>query len=209
MPRNLMSPIVTLVVGEEGVEFHACENILCSLAFFRAAFQGGFREAEEKKITMPEDEPEIVAALIEFLYNGNYTYAFDPQTVERSDKTVGTTVLPIGNSRQGAFHVRVYAIASKYSCEPLVKAAVKNFIYILLQLKGIDVVRHWKTAYENGLFLSDWEDDAALAGFKKGLAKELKDLYAAHREEMDKTFAEYPVLGADFLRVAVCGSIGA
>lgn len=204
-----MSSVVTLVAGEQGVEFHACENALCTLPFFSAAFQGGFKEASEKRITMPEDDPEIVAALIEFLYNGTYTYAYDPQTTERSDKLVGTTVLPIGDTREGEFHVRVYAIASKYSCEPLVKAAVKNFIYISLQLKGMDIIRHWKTAYEHGLLLSDWEDDKALACFKTGLARFLKQLYLAHREEMDTTFEEYPALGADFLRVAVCSGMEA
>lgn len=224
-----MSPVVTLLVGEEGVEFHACENILCSLPFFHSAFQGSFREATEKKINMPEDEPEIVSALIEFLYNGNYTYAYDPRTTgrsdgsvgatelsvrtlvitEHSDRAVGKTVPPIGDLREGAFHVRVYALASKYNCQPLIKAAVKSFIYILLQLKDIDVVRHWKTAYGNGLYLSDWENDEGLAGFKKGLGKLLKDLYVVHRVEMDKTFAECPALGTDFLRIAVCSGAGA
>lgn len=208
MARNLMSPVVTLVVGDEGVTFHACESILCNLQFFRSAFQGAFREAIEKKILMPEDDPEIVAALIEFLYNGNYTYAYDPRTTEPSNRTIGTTIPPVGDLREGEFHVRVYAIASKYSCDSLIKAAAKSFIYILLQLKDIDVVRHWKTAYAHGLFLSDWEDDPGLAGFKKGLGKLLKDLYVAHREEMDKTFAECPELGTDFLRVAVCSGMG-
>lgn len=204
-----MSPIVTLVVGEEAVEFHACESILCSLPFFRAAFQGGFREAAEKKITMPEDEPETLAALIEFLYNGNYTYAYDPRTTKRSDSAVTTRVSPVADLPEGEFHVRVYATATKYSCQPLVKVAAKNFMYILLQLKDIDVVRYWKTAYENGLFISDWEDDDSLTGFRTGLGKLLKDLYVAHREEMDKTFAECPALGTDLLRVAVCYGLGA
>lgn len=208
MARNLMSPIVTLVVGEESVEFHACESILCNLPFFRSAFQGAFREAIDKKIKMPEDDPEIVSALIEFLYNGNYTYAYDPRTTERSSGTVGTTIPPIGDLREGEFHVRVYAIASKYSCDSLIKAATKSFIYILLQLKDIDVVRYWKTAYAHGLLLSDLEDDLGLAGFKKGLGKLLKDMYVAHREEMDKTFVECPELGTDFLRVAVCSGMG-
>lgn len=193
-----MSPIVTLVVGADHVEFHACESILCNLPFFRAAFKGGFREAAKKKIKMPEDEPAIVSSLIEFLYNDIYTYAYDPRT---------TVPPPPGDLREGAFHIRVYAIATKYSCQPLAKTAVINFIRILLKLKGIDVVKHWKTAYEHGLFLSDWEDDEGLAGFKKGLAKLLKDLYVAHREEMDKVFAECPALGTDFLRVAVCSGI--
>lgn len=226
MYRNLMSPVVTLLVGEEGVEFHACESIVCNLPFFRSAFQGGFKEATEKRISMPEDEPEIVSALIEFLYNGNYTYAYDPRTTGRSgstagatdppartlkqsDRAVGKTIPPIGGLKEGAFHVRVYALASKYNYQPLIKAAVKSFIYILLQLKGVDVVRHWKTAYGNGLYLSDWESDEGLAGFKKGLGELLKDLYVVHRVEMDKTFAEYPALGTDFLRVAVCSGAGA
>lgn len=202
-----MSPTVTLVAGEAGVEFNACESALCTLPFFRAAFQGGFREASEKKITMPEDDPEIVAALIEFLYNGQYTYTYDPQTTERSDRSVGATLLPVADAREGTFHARVYAIACKYSCEPLVKAAVKNFVYISLQLTDMDVIRHWKIAYENGLLLSDWEDEKSLVGFKRGLARQLKDLYLVHGDEMDKTFEEYPALGADFLRVAVCSGI--
>lgn len=199
-----MSPTITLVVGEKCVEFHACERILCNLPFFLAAFQGGFKEATEKKITMPEDEPEAVSALIEFLYNGNYTYAY-PRTTERSN----INGVPIADLREGAFHVRVYAIAGKYICEPLVKAAAKNFMTILQQLNGIDVIRYWKTAYDHGLFLSDWEDDEGLAGFKARLAKLLKQLYGDHREEMETTFAECPALSIDFLRVTVCTGIEA
>lgn len=195
-----MSPIVTIFVGPDSVEFHAYQDTLCRLPFFRAALQGEFREASEKKITMPEDEPEIISALIEFLYTGSYTYTYDPEATTVSETTEDT---PVSDLTEGSFHVSVYTVAFKYDCQLLVRAAVASFTHVLKQLNGISVIRLWKAAYAKGLFLSECENDGDLDEFKGGLAKLLKVLYETDREEMESTISEYPALSSDFLRLVV------
>lgn len=197
-PSNLISSTAILSIGADSVKFHVPQNILCTLPFFRAALQGEFREATEQKIEMPEDEPYNVAALIEFLYTNNYTYAYSPQQQTESNA-------PPRDLAEGSFHIGVYATAFKYDCQELVDASLTSFIGVLIKLNGIDVIRLWKAAYDQELLLSKVEDDDNLAEFRRGLVGLLKGLYASHREEMDKTSADYPALINDLLRLVVSG----
>ncbi|KAL0632101.1 hypothetical protein Q9L58_009033 [Maublancomyces gigas] len=197
--KQIMSPIIILRVGPDQTEFRAYEEILCSLPFFRAALQGSFREASEKAITMPEDDPEIIAALIEFLYTGSYTFAFTPPL------TGETPAVPSSDVAQGSFHVSVYAVASKYDCDKLVEGAVRNFVYVLKELKGMDVIELWKAAYAKGLGLGQFEGDGEMKGFVGGLAKLVAEAFAEHRGEMEGMVADYPELASDLLRIIAIG----
>lgn len=199
-----MSPIVILRIGPGNTEFRAYEDVLCRLPLFRAALQGGFKEAAEKTITMPEEEPETISALIEFLYTGSYTYTFKPQELGDTD---GSGDTPVSDVTQGSFHVAVYAVASKYDYQELVEGAVKNFTYVLKQLEGLDVIDLWKSAYVKGLYLSQFEVDEDLTGFMKGLQKLVGDVYRTHRDEMETMVSEYPALGSDLLRLVTTGGV--
>jgi len=66
------SPIVTLTVGREGRLFAAHEDVLCQAPFFEAACRGQFFEAQSKRISLPDEEPEIFSAVLEYLYKGDY-----------------------------------------------------------------------------------------------------------------------------------------
>lgn len=184
-----MSPVVTLHVGPDDVQFHASEATLCRLPFFRAALQGGFKEAAEKKITLPEDEPEVFSALLEYLYNGRYTVLHDDLTV--------------CDLAQGCFHVRVYAVASKYGFQPLVEVALKNFLFTLSKLAGIDILRLWKAAYENGLTVGLCTDGGRLAGFQQSLSTVLRGLYETDGDEFQSTVLDVPTLAYDLMRLLV------
>lgn len=191
-----MSPIITLLIGPDKVELRAYEAILCRLPFFRAALQGHFKEASEKAITMPEDTAEIIGALIEFLYTGSYTYAFKPL-----DPLAHPSDIPISDVTQGSFHVAVYAVASKYECAALVTGALKCFTLVLKQLSGLDVIALLKVAYRKGLRLLEFEADADLQAFMRGLPKLVRDAYETNHDEMESMVAEYPDLGSDLLRL--------
>lgn len=147
---------------------------------------------------MPEDDPETIGALIEFLYTGSYSYAFKAQETTDTDQEAD---IPAGNVTQGSFHVGVYSVASKYDCEALVNGSLKNFTYVMKQLAGIDVIELWKAAYVKGLYLTQFEGDVDLTVFMQALPKLVRDMYRAHREEMEAVVVEYPVLGSDLLRI--------
>lgn len=147
---------------------------------------------------MPEDEPQYVAALIEYLYTGGYTYVYSPPADVDSDA-------PPADLAEGSFHVGVYATASKYDCQPLVKESLTSFVGVLRQLKNIDVIRLWKTAYDQELVLATVDGDPNLVDFRKGLVALLKELYATQREEMTQTSADHPALINDLLDLVVSG----
>ncbi|EQB43520.1 hypothetical protein CGLO_17812 [Colletotrichum gloeosporioides Cg-14] len=66
------SPIVTLTVGREGRLFAAHEDVLFQSPFFEAACRGQFFEAQSKRIALPDEEPEVFSAILEYLYKGDY-----------------------------------------------------------------------------------------------------------------------------------------
>jgi hypothetical protein len=66
------SPIVTLTVGREGRLFAAHEDVLCQSPYFEAACRGRFFDAQSKRISLPDEEPEVFSAILEYLYKGDY-----------------------------------------------------------------------------------------------------------------------------------------
>ncbi|RMZ80232.1 hypothetical protein DV738_g2908, partial [Chaetothyriales sp. CBS 135597] len=68
----LTSPIVTFVVGVEQRLFAAHEDVLCRSPFFAATLKGKFLDDSTKKVNLPEEEPEILSCVLEFLYKGDY-----------------------------------------------------------------------------------------------------------------------------------------
>ncbi|KAL0634524.1 hypothetical protein Q9L58_006543 [Maublancomyces gigas] len=196
---HLMNPVITLSVGEEGVKYHVHEDTLCKLPFFKAALQGKFKEASEKAIAMPEDGPGSVAALIEFLYTGNYTYSYDPTKVQIPE---GSTI-PAGDFTEGLYHIGVYTVASKYDCKALSGMAVKNFSVVAVGLDNDGAFRLWKVAYSDGLRLSQCKESFAKYDSGGGLVSWAKWLFDNYGDGMEETFDEFPQLAGDLLRVAI------
>ncbi|KAL1953182.1 hypothetical protein VTO42DRAFT_3417 [Malbranchea cinnamomea] len=68
----LTGPIVTMVVGREQRLFAAHEDVLSISPFFRAALQDRLLEGSTKQLHLPEEEPETLSCVLEFLYKGDY-----------------------------------------------------------------------------------------------------------------------------------------
>jgi hypothetical protein len=69
------SPIVTLVVGRDGRLFAAHEDVLCQSPFFGAAVRNRLYNGQpqtSKRISLPDEEPEVFSAVLEYLYKGDY-----------------------------------------------------------------------------------------------------------------------------------------
>ncbi|CAD6441483.1 fb9c511d-125a-416a-99e0-912d3ab13f02 [Sclerotinia trifoliorum] len=72
MTPEVLDEIVTLYVGSKRKKYIVHKRILCDQSeFFDAGFNGGFKEATEGKMYLPEDDPIAVADLIEYLYRGS------------------------------------------------------------------------------------------------------------------------------------------
>ncbi|OJD39961.1 btb poz-like protein [Diplodia corticola] len=71
---KLTSAIITVVIGRDQRLFAAHEDVLCHSPFFQAALQGQFLDASpNKRIILPDEEPEIFSCVLEYLYKGDYT----------------------------------------------------------------------------------------------------------------------------------------
>ncbi|KAF2499049.1 hypothetical protein BU16DRAFT_614602 [Lophium mytilinum] len=63
--------IVTLKAGPEAVPFHIHEDLLCRHSqYFRGAFKGGFKEAEERTIALDDVTVASMRQFTQWLYNG-------------------------------------------------------------------------------------------------------------------------------------------
>jgi hypothetical protein len=68
---KLNSAIVTLAVGKDQRLFAAHEDVLARSPWFAEACRAQFFESQ-RCISLPDDEPEIFSAVLEFLYKGDY-----------------------------------------------------------------------------------------------------------------------------------------
>lgn len=106
---KLNSSIVTIQVGPDQRLFAAHEDVLSRSPFFAEACREQFFEPSGKRINLPDEEPEIISAVLEFLYKGDYTPRLlhdrkrntwsledatldggDPTMTPRSDRTTAT-----------------------------------------------------------------------------------------------------------------------
>lgn len=198
---HLMSPNITLCIGPNQVKLHANEDTLCQLPFFTAALRGNFKEATERVITMPEDNPCDVSALIEFISTGNYTCMYDPAS---SELCKGSTA-PVASLTEGLFHVDIHAIATKYDCPELAALAARNIQVVAAELDSLNALRVWQAAYSTGLRLPEGERNFEAYCDRRGLVGWVKCLFAEYPEEMREVMAECPTLGFDLFRISMEG----
>jgi hypothetical protein len=70
--RTLTSAIITICVGPEQRLFAAHEDVLCTAPFFAACCRGQFLESHSKRISLPDEQPEILSCVLEYMYKGDY-----------------------------------------------------------------------------------------------------------------------------------------
>jgi hypothetical protein len=137
---SLTSPIITLVVGHEKRLFAAHEDVLSRSPFFAAALKGQFLEASTKQVDLPDEEPEILSCILEYLYKGDYfprllhnkrRNSWELESAEIDHKTGGR-----GSSEAIMFHpgvggellrdTAVYCAAEKYGLEELKRLSLRK-----------------------------------------------------------------------------------
>ncbi|KAH8764714.1 hypothetical protein F5882DRAFT_17845 [Hyaloscypha sp. PMI_1271] len=135
MGSTLTSSIVTLVVGREQRLFAAHEDVLCTSPFFQAACRGQFMEAAAKRITLPDEEPEIFSSVLEYLYKGDYyprlvhnkrRNTWELETGEGGAGSVESTVYHHGVDGELLKDTVIYCTAEKYGLDELKRVALRK-----------------------------------------------------------------------------------
>jgi hypothetical protein len=132
---TLTSSIITLVVGREQRLFAAHEDVLCISPFFQAACRGQFMESESKRITLPDEEPEIFSSVLEYLYKGDYyprlihnkrRNTWELETGEGGTGSVESTVYHHGVDGELLKDTVIYCTAEKYGLDELKRVALRK-----------------------------------------------------------------------------------
>ncbi|KAK3329316.1 hypothetical protein B0H66DRAFT_596906 [Apodospora peruviana] len=131
---NSISAIVTLVIGQEQRIFAAHENVLRLSPFFQAVLQNQMMDSQNKKISLPDEEPEIFSSVLEYLYKGDYyprlihnkkrnSWELD-QSVE--DSRPESTIYHQGVDGELLKDTVIYCAAEKYGLEELKRVALRK-----------------------------------------------------------------------------------
>lgn len=202
MYSHLTAPLVTLYVGEIRIKYRVYEDTLYQLPFFRAALQGQFIEALDKAINMPEDDPEAVAALIQWLYTGKYTYG--PNRLQESTMILRAVPKePSENLLEALFHLEVCVVASKYDCTTLLTEAKIRYYKKQEELDDIDTFRICTALITSDLagFPLPRPNLTSVALYTKNVKKWVDRLFQEHRAEFYETLSKFPRLGVNLLMV--------
>ncbi|KAJ4261554.1 hypothetical protein NW762_006982 [Fusarium torreyae] len=136
MDNSMASPIVTLVVGSEQRLFAAHEDVLSNSPFFNHALRNGYMDPASKRISLPDEEPEIFSSVLEYLYKGDYTprlvhnkrrnsYELEAASEEQR-AAVESTVYHRGMDGDLLKDTVIYCAAEKYGLDELKKLSLRK-----------------------------------------------------------------------------------
>jgi hypothetical protein len=114
---------VTVLVGPHEMKWCLHENLLSGVSdFFRSAFNSGFKESVEGKITMPEDDPQAFELFVRWLYMRTLV----PQAVTSPATIANLLFRHVSNGAAACIHeaLHLYVLASKLLIEDLENACV-------------------------------------------------------------------------------------
>ena len=169
---------ITLVVGEgeEQTKLIVHKDVLCSASpFFQAACKPEWMKAEDKAITLPEDDPEAVKALVHWMYHDEI--CVDEKKANVNDANTEEEAM---RGVWGIF-VKLFVLGQKYQIPPLQNDAIDAIlVYVNTWSIELGVISY---AYENTSSGSPLrrllvrlvrldDDDLELMRFKNGLCQE-------------------------------------
>ncbi|KUI70247.1 hypothetical protein VM1G_06344 [Cytospora mali] len=128
-PSGNNSPIVTLVVGREARIFAAHEDVLAKSPVFANVLRSQYMEPSGKRITIPDEEPEVLSSVLEYLYKDDYSPRLihnkrrDTWEIESNDEAT------IFHQAAGAELLKdtvIYCAADKYRLDDLKRIALRK-----------------------------------------------------------------------------------
>ncbi|KAJ5692875.1 hypothetical protein N7462_002298 [Penicillium macrosclerotiorum] len=151
-----------MVVGSEQRLFAAHEDVLSTSLYFRTALKEKLLEDGAKQLALPDEEPEILSCVLEFLYKGDYyprlfhskhRDSWYLENAQDSDENGGR-----GSSEATFFHpgvgdvvlrdTVVYCTAEKFGLEELKRIALRKQ-GLQVGIPADVILRSARYAYDN------------------------------------------------------------
>ncbi|KAL6877021.1 hypothetical protein J3F83DRAFT_434134 [Trichoderma novae-zelandiae] len=137
MTSNLGSSIVTLVVGAEQRLFAAHENVLSSSRFFDNVMRNLYTDPAARRISLPDEEPEIFSSVLEYMYKGDYyprlvrnkrrdSWELEPIVGDDDKRAAESTVYHHGVDGDLLKDTVIYCAAERYGLDELKKLALRK-----------------------------------------------------------------------------------
>lgn len=111
--RGYGSDIFTILVGPEQKCFRAHAAFLAQSPIFEISCYGNFKESQEQRIELPDDDPDVAEAIIQYCYSGNI---LDFGTADEEE----------GSAKAANQLAELYIAAEKYQLEDLKCLAVQK-----------------------------------------------------------------------------------
>ncbi|KAF1998607.1 hypothetical protein P154DRAFT_245907 [Amniculicola lignicola CBS 123094] len=115
------SPIITLSIGRDQRLFAAHEDVLCHSPFFQTACRDQFLAPANKRIELPDEEPEVFSSILEYLYKGDYYPRLE------YDKRRNSWNLEDGGNGNGANEAVVYTPQGPILKDTVIYCAAERF----------------------------------------------------------------------------------
>lgn len=128
---------MTLVVGAEQRLFAAHENILSSSPFFDNALRNLYTDPSAKRISLPDEEPEIFSSVLEYMYKGDYfprlvhnkrrdSWELEALGSDDDKRAAESTVYHRGVDGDLLKDTVIYCAAERYGLDELKKLALRK-----------------------------------------------------------------------------------
>ncbi|KAL8753549.1 MAG: hypothetical protein Q9184_005386 [Pyrenodesmia sp. 2 TL-2023] len=104
------SDIFTIIAGTDEQSFRAHAAVLAQSPVFEVICYGNYKEKQEQSITLPDDDPAVIGAIIQYLYSGNFLRFGTTDEEEASDSNSAKVADQLAD---------IYLAAEKYQLEDL------------------------------------------------------------------------------------------
>lgn len=123
---------VLVEVGPKKQKFTIHKGLLCAYSsYFKAALQGGFKEADEQTITLPEDDAKVFEHFQLWIYTGAFMEAQETKKEEKWDIIIS-----------------LYLFAEARGIPELQNLAIDTYMYNVAALKQVPT-RKFRQIYDN------------------------------------------------------------
>ena len=192
----LRSPIIVLVIGTPPTILHAHEALLSRSPFFALACENFTPDASTRRIELPSDDLAAAAAVLEYIYKGDYYPSLTGPTAMEDDPSIpfpdhaGTALLR---------HANIYTLAQRFGLPALAQLAHKKIHLTQSTAKG-------EIAYARFVYQHTGGEDVAI---RKPVANFWSQRSHVLRHEAEAEFKgmclEFPQFGFDVLSLVLDG----